>query len=241
MLCSCSLPAPILHLAVCVQVWRCSSLRLPLPSLPPLGLQVNVLHLASILALQISPSASFSEIQYICVNVWYLLFSLWLTSLCVTGSKFIHLTKTVSNTSLYMAKYCSIVYMHGIFFICSSVDEHLGCFRTLTIVMVLWWTLGHMHLFEIGFSQGTFPVPRSLSHMIILFLKNLHIVPHSDWINLYSHKHCKRVPFSPHPLHHISFLDFFDDGPSDWCEVLPHCTHRYAYISSKLYASMLAC
>ena len=98
--------------------------------------------------------------------------------------------------------------MHGIFFICSSVDEHLGCFRALTIVMVLWWTLGHMQLFEIGFSQGTFPVPRSLSHMIILLLKNLHIVLHSDWINLYSHKHCKRVPFSPHPLQHISFLDF---------------------------------
>ena len=51
------------------------------PPLPPLGLQVRVLHPASVLALQISPSASSFKIQCICVNVWYLLFSLdWLRS-----------------------------------------------------------------------------------------------------------------------------------------------------------------
>ena len=64
-----------------------------------------------------------------CVNVWYLFFSFWLTPLCVIGCRFIHLIRTDSNVFLFMAEQYSIVYTYHSFFIHSFVDGHLGCFH----------------------------------------------------------------------------------------------------------------
>ena len=65
--------------------------------------------------------------------------------------------------------------------------------------------------FSVLVSSGEMPssgITRSYGDVIPSFLRNLHTVLHSGCINIRAHQQYKGIPFSPHPLHHLLFVDF---------------------------------
>ena len=128
--------------------------------------------------------------------------------------------------------------MYHNFFIHSSVNGHLGCFHVLAIVNSAAMNNGIHVSLSILVSSGYVPrsgIAGSYGGFIPSFLRNRLIVFHSGYTNLHSHHSARGFPF----LHTLSSIYFFfvcrlfDDGHSDWCQMVFHCSFDLLFSNSE--------
>ena len=129
--------------------------------------------------------------------------------------RFIHVAENGIISFFLVAEWYSFMYIYHIFFIHSSVNRHLGCFRPWLLCKQChnehWvhWTVAYILLSHFIFQIiGRSEMAGSNCSSVFRLWGNLYIVNHSGCTVLHSYQQCRKILLSSHPLQHLLFLDF---------------------------------
>ena len=162
-------------------------------------------------------STTFLDSLYIRMLV-YIGFSLSDLLHSMIGSRFMYSLELIQMHSFFMAEWYSIIYMYHSFFIHSSVND-------LDIVNSVAMNTGVHVSFSIMVFSGYMPSSRvvgSYDSFILSFFKSI-LSSIVDTL-IYSPTNSARgtLFYTPSPV--VIVCRFFDDGHSDRCEVISHCS-----------------
>ena len=120
--------------------------------------------------------------------------------------------------------------MYHSLFIHSSVNGHLGSFRVLAIINSAVVNIEIHVSFSVLISSGYMPrsgISRSYGGFIPSFLRSLHTVFQMFQFTFPPAMQEGFLSFTPSPAFIVCRL--FDDGHSDWCEVVSHCRFDFHF------------
>ena len=101
---SCIQPGLVVCFTLDSNLFQCYSLRSSHPHLLPQSLKVYSVHVCLFFCFAYRVIVTIFLKFHICISILYWSLSFWLTSLCITGSSFIHLIRTDSNEFFLMAE-----------------------------------------------------------------------------------------------------------------------------------------
>ena len=118
----------------------------------------------------------------------------------------------------------------------SSVNGHLGCFQVLAVVnSAAVKNAIHMCHFQFWFPQGICLGVGLLGHMVILFLvfKGISIPSSIVAVSIYIPPTVPECSLFSTPSPAFIVCRLFDEGHSDWCKVISHCSFELHFSNNE--------